>query len=499
MVEIEHVHDHSHIDFVQFQHATTGQLFGKHVNRQQISKRVVEIENSISQNDYLTVHHPQINKHVLALKAKSKFYKQLISKGVKYRYMQKDHLALHYFSQAIELRPIHYEAYFEIGLTYHAMGNRSQAKYNFHRALQICQQEKKVTNFYRVNSFSNLDNYDDSVVQEDCIEYTESDIRKAKAYVHMLRGLLLQMEPNDQTFERALSEYQKALQIDSCQAFAHMSIGYLFDAMKDHQTALEHYMTAMDCGPDWSDCVLLSNIGWCHEQLGDLNESLNYYNRSVDSNPRFIMGLRNRARLYSLQEKYTESIEDYKRILELNPFLCYVYSDRGDMHYFGMDQSGHALNNYHTALLVNPKYYHPYIVLAAIHMLHDPHSTTTVDDESDPSGSSTTTTDKPQDVSSIHVTKLQGMTKEQAQEEAMHILNRGIRMCTDVDGLCQLYTLKSQLRTTQQPNSVVQLKLAEQDCRSSEFWPESSLYIRVKQTLQRSIDSHFCDIEILAS
>lgn len=72
-----------------------------------------------------------------------------------------------------------------------------------------------------------------------------------------------------------------------------------------------------------------SNGGLIYSKLNMNNESLNFYNKSIELNAENVYSLNNKGFTLTLLEKYSEAIPLFDKAIEIDEFFAYSYNNRG--------------------------------------------------------------------------------------------------------------------------------------------------------------------------
>ena len=105
--------------------------------------------------------------------------------------------------------------------------------------------------------------------------------------------------------------------MDKNQALQEKEKGNIAIQKNDFETALKHYTNAIKLDP--SNHIFYSNRSMCYHKLGKYSKSLDDAQRIIELNPNWPKGYSRKAvALYSLQ-KYDECEECYKKALQLDP------------------------------------------------------------------------------------------------------------------------------------------------------------------------------------
>lgn len=174
--------------------------------------------------------------------------------------------------------------------------------------------------------------------------------------------------------ERALKDFNKALQINATDANIFVNRGLAYAANNEQEFANNDFRKALEIEPDHAialfnltmasddtqkDIALYDqmisknedfpsayiNRGLIKFRAGKFEEALTDYNTAVKLDPSNTIALLNRALTYEKLERYTEAIKDLDKTIQLDPDLDKAYSSRGNV-YFKIQDFESALQDY---------------------------------------------------------------------------------------------------------------------------------------------------------
>lgn len=139
------------------------------------------------------------------------------------------------------------------------------------------------------------------------------------ALIHIRRGDSFLTMRN---YEKALSEYEKAVELSPKDALCYRAIGYLYVQQKKYPQSINYYLKALELEPD--NDITLMNIGTSYAAQGLHDEAKKYFDRALTVNPDIAEAY------YNKSQEYVESKDPMKRelmrhyidhCLELNPLF----------------------------------------------------------------------------------------------------------------------------------------------------------------------------------
>jgi len=111
----------------------------------------------------------------------------------------------------------------------------------------------------------------------------------------------------------ALTCFERAIELDANQIFAHHNLALAAARIGDHERALRSLDRALALQPGHP--TLLNNRGNSLKELGRWPEAVESYSRALDADPGNTETLHNRAAVNMLLERYVEALKDYDELL----------------------------------------------------------------------------------------------------------------------------------------------------------------------------------------
>ena len=110
----------------------------------------------------------------------------------------------------------------------------------------------------------------------------------------------------------AESSYNQALQIDKNSGELHYSIGNLALLRGNFKEAVKEYRQSEDLG--YEDEQMTLNLGYCYEELGEVNNAMTAYIRASRQNPEWVDPVAHRINLLSVTGQLDEA--GYRAVIE---------------------------------------------------------------------------------------------------------------------------------------------------------------------------------------
>ena len=198
----------------------------------------------------------------------------------------------------------------------------------------------------------------------------------------LLRASIYEGELNQNN--KALLDYERAIQIQPNDANIYYHRTTVFENLKQYDKALSDYNKAIELAPDVA--THYNYRGKLYEiELKQYEKAIADYNKAVELESKESTGLFNRAFFYQAMEQYDKSLSDYLKIIEMDPtntnaynnvaliYKDYIknnekaleffnkkieleptdplgYSNRGDLYRFNLKDNDKALLDYNKAI-----------------------------------------------------------------------------------------------------------------------------------------------------
>ncbi len=160
-----------------------------------------------------------------------------------------------------------------------------------------------------------------------------------------------------QKYELALSDYNKAININPNFALAYYNRGLLYSDQKKYDLALSDYDKAIEINPNYAEAYVNRGFIYYNQQKYDL--ALSDWNKAIEINPNYANAYYNRGNLYYDLQKYDLALSDYSKAIELNRSYAIAYYNRGLL-YFNQQKYELALADWNKAIRINPNYANAY-------------------------------------------------------------------------------------------------------------------------------------------
>jgi tetratricopeptide (TPR) repeat protein len=153
---------------------------------------------------------------------------------------------------------------------------------------------------------------------------SETANEKAKAFAQQVSEKeRLYMEASYASGEKKLSIFQQMAQKYPKEKQVHFELAQYYDSNEIFDKAIEEYEKALNLDPNYG--YALNSFAYMYSDLGEYEKSVEYFKRYASAYPRDANPVDSMAELYFRMGRLDEAIEKYKKVLEIRPdfFLTY--------------------------------------------------------------------------------------------------------------------------------------------------------------------------------
>ncbi|GAC1634789.1 MAG: hypothetical protein NVS9B14_11220 [Candidatus Acidiferrum sp.] len=146
-----------------------------------------------------------------------------------------------------------------------------------------------------------------------------------------------QVDPNPRWIEQASAMLERAVQLDNHLPAAYVSRARVHSAPEKNDLALSEFQKALDINPRDADAII--GLAGAYERMGRLQDAEGSYKRAVALKPDYWDGYNSLGFFYYRQGKVQEAVAQFQRVIELTPDNATAYSNLGgaylDLNYTG--------------------------------------------------------------------------------------------------------------------------------------------------------------------
>lgn len=159
------------------------------------------------------------------------------------------------------------------------------------------------------------------------LQRTQGTTERAQVLVNIGRFYL-----KDGHYEKAVSEYQKAIGMDPQSVAAYNGIGVAYTMLEAYDEAVAAQQQALELQPDFAKAH--AGIGLAYFRQNKTELALKYYRQAVTVDPQFLEAHLKIAMILLNRQRYAEATDAYLTIISLKPDdaeayhnlgLCYAY------------------------------------------------------------------------------------------------------------------------------------------------------------------------------
>lgn len=166
-------------------------------------------------------------------------------------------------------------------------------------------------------------------------------VESSNSDVYLLKGSTLNIMGRYSEAERAFDTAIIYSYEDKAEVIH--TIAQSFEQIGRYKTALKYLHEAYKL--DSKNIMLLFDIGYCYEKLGQINKSIEFYIQYIDKEPFSENAWYNLGILYNKFEKFPEAIEAYEYALAINPNFSVAYFNLANA-YSNYEDFHNAILNY---------------------------------------------------------------------------------------------------------------------------------------------------------
>ncbi|TRT65107.1 MULTISPECIES: tetratricopeptide repeat-containing serine protease family protein, partial [unclassified Microcystis] len=133
-----------------------------------------------------------------------------------------------------------------------------------------------------------------------------------------------------QKYDLALSDYDKAIELNPNYAYAYYNRGNLYKNLQKYELALADYDKAIELNPNYAKAYYNRGVLYYDQKKYEL--ALADWNKAIELNPNFTDAYYNRGNLYYNQQKYDLALSDYNKAIDINPNDAGAYLNRGGLY-----------------------------------------------------------------------------------------------------------------------------------------------------------------------
>jgi tetratricopeptide (TPR) repeat protein len=150
---------------------------------------------------------------------------------------------------------------------------------------------------------------------------------------HVKLGTVYQ---NQGTFDKAIEEFKKAIELDPNSMVAHSSLAYIYEDQNRLDEAITEFKELLRIQPNLPQIHV--GLGFLYEKQGMLDDAISEMKKAIQIDPKYSVAMINLGIFYRKKGMLDEAIEQFKKLIEIQPdaaafhgFLGNLYREKGDL------------------------------------------------------------------------------------------------------------------------------------------------------------------------
>lgn len=223
--------------------------------------------------------------------------------------------AIRFLREAVQIDPEFYKAWVNLGLAFERKGNLQEAKWCYERAIRCQPSWFPLAHYNLAGLYLRQGDLSTALVQ--CDAAINADYKFARAYLR--KGTILAQQKR---FREAISEFDRALQIEPEMAMAYNNLGLAYQALGMLNEAREAFQSAIDLDTDdLASAYAHNNLGNLLRQRGDYEGAMKQYLLALRRKPDYAVAWVNLGDMHAKKGNFAEAIRCYEKALEIDPNL----------------------------------------------------------------------------------------------------------------------------------------------------------------------------------
>ena len=180
------------------------------------------------------------------------------------------------------------------------------------------------------------------------VQRDSEDLEGTKAYVYGVRGIA---HAEGWELDRAIQDYNKALELDPDDASVYRSRGLAFIQKGVLDRARRDLDKAIELSPGYATAY--------NDRAGtfgtDVESAVQDYSKAIQLDPNNSIYYMNRGNAYSKRSEFSKALLDFNRALEIDPYEALAYFGRAGV-YSDMDEYDSVINDLDKAVDLDPTF-----------------------------------------------------------------------------------------------------------------------------------------------
>ena len=199
--------------------------------------------------------------------------------------------------KAVELDPEFAVAYLYLARALDSLGMPKERKAANEKAKVLAQKASEKERLYIEASYASGDKRL-SILQEMVEKYPKEK---------RIHSRLASYYDSNEMFDKAIEEYERALELDPNYGYALNSFAYMYSDMGEYEKSIEYFKRYASVNPE--DANPVDSMAELYFRMGRLDEAIAKYKEAVEIRPDFFTTYSRIGYIYALKEDYQQAIE----------------------------------------------------------------------------------------------------------------------------------------------------------------------------------------------
>ncbi|WP_372365368.1 tetratricopeptide repeat protein [Candidatus Uabimicrobium sp. HlEnr_7] len=158
----------------------------------------------------------------------------------------------------------------------------------------------------------------------------------------------------DKKWKLAIINYKKAAKLNpKYKALSYSNCGNIYFDQNKYQQALDYYQKSLSVDSKFIEAYF--NLAITYAKLGQIDLAINFHSKTIELDKEYLFSYIERAILYKQQKMFSKSINDYKYALKLDPYNAKIYYNKAVL-FEEMGKDNEAILNYEKALKLDSEH-----------------------------------------------------------------------------------------------------------------------------------------------
>jgi serine/threonine protein kinase/DNA-binding SARP family transcriptional activator len=199
--------------------------------------------------------------------------------------------------KAVDLDPEFAVAYLYLGRALGNLGMSKERRAANEKAKALAQKASEKERLYIEASYAS-DDKRLSIFQEMAEKYP----KEKRVHYHLASSY-----DSNEMFDKAIEEYERALDLDPNYGYALNSFAYMYSDMGEYEKSIEYFKRYASVNPD--DANPVDSMAELYFRMGRLDEAIVKYKEAVEIRPDFFTTYSRIGYIYALKEDYQQALE----------------------------------------------------------------------------------------------------------------------------------------------------------------------------------------------